>query len=141
MPEEKPIVGKTKHGELTLDQLANLQPGWGGLMPQISERWWISFYAARGGNWKLADYAFRKVLGLFKKGLVTRPKYMAMIGSYDADFLQPIAQSIAAKDFAAFESAFKRATDEANRLHEVTGHAEIVWTLPPEPPRHLKLTL
>lgn len=140
MPDEKPITGKTKHGELTLDQLANLQPGWGGLMPQISERWWICFYAAKGGNWELASYALRKVQSLFKKGVVTRPKYQTMIEAYDEDFLQPVAAAIAAKDFAAFESAYKRATDEANRLHGVTKHPEIVWTLPDAPPKHLKLT-
>ena len=140
MCDEKPVVGKTKHGELTLDQIASLQPGWGGLMPQISERWWICHHAARAGHWKLASYALRKVQGLFKTGAVTRPKYAAMAQNYDKDFLQPVAQAVAAGDFAAFDVAFKRATDEGNRLHIAVGHGEIIWTLPAEPPKHLKLT-
>ncbi|MFA7002784.1 MAG: hypothetical protein WC429_02000 [Verrucomicrobiia bacterium] len=139
MSDEKPVVGKTKHGELTLDQIANLQPGWGGLMPQISERWWICHHAAKAGNWKLASYALRKVQGLFKTGAVTRPKYTSMVQNYDKEFLQPVAQAVAAGDFAAFDAAFKRATDEGNRLHIAVGHGEIIWTLPEEPPKHLKM--
>ena len=50
MPDEKPIVGHTKHGDLTLDQLAELQPGLGTLMRDISDRYWILYYAAQGGN-------------------------------------------------------------------------------------------
>ncbi len=140
MSEEKPVVGKTKHGELTLDQIAGMQPGWGGLMPQIGERWWICYYAAQGSHWKLASYALRKVQGLFKTGAITRPKYAEMARNYDKDFLQPVAQGIAAGDFSEFDAAFKRATDEGNRLHVAIGHGEIIWTLPPEPPKHLKLT-
>src|SRR5258706_6643194 len=32
MTDDKPPVGRTKHGELTLDQLAELQPGLGTLI-------------------------------------------------------------------------------------------------------------
>ena len=39
MPDEHPLVGHTKHGDLTLDQLAELQPGLGTLMRDISDRW------------------------------------------------------------------------------------------------------
>jgi hypothetical protein len=139
MPDNKPIIGVTKHGDLTLDQIAAMQPGWGGLMPQISERWWLCYYAAKAANWRLAGYALRKVQGLFKTGAITRPKHETMVAHYDRDFLQPVAQAVAAHDFAAFEAAFRRATEEGNRLHGVTGHHEIVWTLPDQPPKHLKL--
>ena len=54
MADDKPPVGRTKHGELTLDQIAELQPGLGTLMRDISDRYWIAYYAAKGGNWKLA---------------------------------------------------------------------------------------
>ena len=37
MADEKPIVGRTKHGELTLDQIAELQPGLGTLMREVSD--------------------------------------------------------------------------------------------------------
>ena len=77
--------------------------------------------------------------GLFKTGAVTRPKYAEMSRNYDKTFLQPVAEAIAAGDLAAFDAAFKRATDEGNRLHIAVGHGEIVWTLPADPPRHLKL--
>ena len=81
MADDKPVVGRTKHGELTLDQLAELQPGLGQLMPLVSERYWILYYAAKGGNWSLAHYQLRSLRSLWKKMSTTRPKYSPKIDS------------------------------------------------------------
>ena len=70
---EETIIGRTKHGELTLDQIAELQPGLGQLMPLMSERYWICYYAAKGGNWALAAYQLNGLRSLFKKANTTRP--------------------------------------------------------------------
>ncbi|MCZ7626382.1 MAG: hypothetical protein M5R38_11860 [Candidatus Methylomirabilis sp.] len=76
MADEEPIVGRTKHGELTLDQIAELQPGLGQLMPLMSERYWICYYAAKGGNWALAAYQAQ------------RPAQPVQEGQYDATEVQ-----------------------------------------------------
>ena len=31
-------------------------------MPQVSDRYWIAYYAAQGGNWALAAYQLRRVV-------------------------------------------------------------------------------
>jgi hypothetical protein len=139
MADEEPIVGRTKHGELTLDQMAELQPGLGTLMRDVSDRYWIAYYAAKGGNWDLAAYQLRGVRSLFKKGNLTRPKYKGMVEEYTKKILDPLDQHVAAKNFAGFEKAYQEGIDLANQMHTATKHAEIVWKLPPNPPQHLDL--
>jgi len=136
--DEKP-VGRTEHGELTLDQLAELQPGLGQLMPMVSERYWTLYYAAKGGNWALAGYELRSLRSLWKKMSMTRPKYKGMLDNYAQKILDPLEKHIASKNFVTFEKAYRQGIDLANRMHVATDHGEIVWKLPPNPPRHLDL--
>jgi hypothetical protein len=140
MAEEKPPVGRTKHGELTLDQLAELQPGLGQLMPLVSERYWTLYYAAKGGNWALAQYEINGLRSLFKKMITTRPKYKSMLENFSKMVFDPLEKQIAAKDFTAFDKTYHNGIDRANKMHVAADHAEIIWKLPPEPPKHLQLT-
>jgi hypothetical protein len=139
MADEKPLVGRTKHGELTLDQLAELQPGLGTLMRDISDRYWILYYAAQGGNWDLAAYQLRGLRSLYKKGATTRPKYAAMLEKYAKLIFDPLQQHIEAKDFVAFETTYRKGIDLANDMHRASNHGEVIWKLPPQPPQHLDL--
>ena len=140
MVDEQPIVGRTKHGELTLDQLAELQPGLGTLMREVSDRYWICFYAAQNGNWDLAAYQLRALRSVFGKGSTTRPKYKAMLEEYARRVFDPLQQAVATKDWAAFESRYQAGIELANQWHVATKHGEIVWQLPAQPPLHLQLT-
>lgn len=141
MSDERPVIaGKTKHGELTIDQLAGLAPGLGRLMREIGERYWLLYYAARGGNWDLAHYAFRGMRKMFKTGGLTRPKMAGALASYDEKWLTPIADAIAARDWHAFSAAYTAATDEANRVHVSLGYGYIEWRLPNVAPQQLTLT-
>jgi hypothetical protein len=139
MADNQPLVGRTKHGELTLDQLAELQPGLGQLMPLVSERYWILYYAAQGGNWALADYQLRSLRSMWKKMNTTRPKYAGMLDNYAQKIFDPLARHIAARDFAAFDQAYRQGIDLANKMHVATKHGEVIWKLPPAPPQHLEL--
>ncbi len=131
--------GHTKHGDLSLDQIAELQPGLGRLMLEVSERYWIIAHAARGGNWGLAAYEMRNLRKTLLAGGVTRPKYAGDLDAYDRDFMAPLHEAIKARDLARFETQFARGTDEANRYHRDRGFPYLIWELPPEPPRHLRL--
>ena len=139
MADEKASVGRTKHGELTLDQLAELQPGLGQLMPLVSERYWTLYYAAKGGNWALADYELRGLKSLWQKMSTTRPKYKDMLETYAQMIFDPLAQQIASKNLAEFEKTYQAGVGLANKMHVASHHAEIVWKLPPNPPPHLDL--
>jgi hypothetical protein len=139
MADDQPKVGRTKHGELTLDQLAELQPGLVQLMPMVSERYWTLYYAAKGGNWALADYELRSLRSLWKKMSTTRPKYKGILDNYAQKIFDPLEKCADAKDFAGFEKAYRQGIEMANTMHGATDHGEIVWKLPATPPQHLNL--
>ena len=132
-------VGHTKHGDLTLDQIAELQPGLGTLMRDVSDRYWILYYAAKGGNWALAAYQLRGLRSLYKKGATTRPKYAGMLDEYSKKIFDPLQQHIEAKNFPEFEKVYMAGIELANQMHVATKHGEIIWKLPPNPPPHLDL--
>ncbi len=138
-PAKPAVSGKGKHGELTIDQLVDIQPGLARLMAEVSDAWWIAFYAAKGGNFALARYSVRKTSNLLKVGAVTRPKYEKWIAQYEKEAIAPVLAAVEAKDFARFQAAFAAASDLANKMHVEVGHPEIVWKLPPEAPKHLDL--
>lgn len=62
------IVGRTKHGEMTLDELASIQPGLGTVMLEYSRRYWIIYYACKGGNWDLALYELKELREIAEGG-------------------------------------------------------------------------
>ena len=132
-------VAKTKHGELSLDQIGRLMPGLGGLMPIISARFGWMYHAGKGGNWDLARYQLRKVRGLFGVGKTTRPKWIETIDAYDAAFLAPIGEAIESGSWDDFEDATQRAVNEANRIHGEIGYGYIEYRIPAEPPGHMSV--
>jgi len=131
--------GRSRHVELSLDQLVELQPGLGRLMPEVARRYWILYYAARGGNWDLAAFQLRQIVHLFRIGATTRPKMEKHLEAFRRGTLEALAQAIEARDAAAFESAYHHGIESANRFHQTTGHPEIRWRLPETPPADLDL--
>src|SRR5687768_10841907 len=109
------IVGRTRHGELTIDQIAELQPGLGRLMPEISDAYAYAHHAAKGGNWGLARYYVKKTASLFKLCAVARPKHKERLERYAKAILEPLDAEVAKKDFAAFDAKYQEGIELANR--------------------------
>ena len=133
------IVARTKHGELTLDQLAEIQPGMSRLMAELANRFTVMVHAGRGGNWALAHFQFRQARGLFRIMSTVRPKYAESLQTFDKDFMAPIEQAIQAKDAAALNAAADRAVKESDAVHAKLGYAYIRYRVPRTPPEHLDL--
>jgi hypothetical protein len=133
MPEEK-IVIKTKHGDLSLDQLAEVQPGMARLMKEVGERYHILYFAAKGGNWQLAKHQLSQVISLHKAGVTLRPKYASDLTSFILNYLNPIGDAIAAKDWKRFEHAYQKGIDGSNEMHEKYNYGYIRYVLPKNPP-------
>jgi hypothetical protein len=131
--------GRSRHVELDLDQIVELQPGLGRLMPEIARRYWVLFHAARGGNWELASFQLRQIAHLFRIGATTRPKMEKHLEAFRLGTLDRLAAAVEARDWAEFESAYHDGVESANRFHAATGHPEIRWRLPDDPPRDLDL--
>src|SRR5437764_14514303 len=78
--DEPPMPGSrvratTKHGTLTVDEIAAMQPGMARLMDELSRRYWVLYYAAKAGNWELAAYMERESTKILQTASVSRPKY------------------------------------------------------------------
>jgi len=131
--------GKSRHVELSIDQLVELQPGLGRLMPEVSRRYWVLFYAARGGNWELAAYQLRQIVSLFRIGSTTRPKMAKHLEAFRIGTLEPLGKAIEDRDLQAFERTYREGIASANRFHGVVDHPEVRWRLPDEPPPDLDL--
>lgn len=139
MTDDKSIIVHTKHGDLSLEQIAELMPGLATLMRDVSDRCWIAYYAAKNGNWALAAYQLRATRKRFADGGLTRPKHKAMLESYTKQIIEPLLQHCEAHDFVAFEKTYNEGVALANQMHVATKHGEIVWKLPSHPPEHLEL--
>lgn len=136
---EEPLRGRSRHVDLTLDQIVELQPGLGRLMPEVGRRYWILYYAAQGGNWDLARYQWRALQHLFNMGSVLRPKMAKHLQAFQAGTMQALEASLEERDWPSFEKGFRDGIERANRFHQATGHPEIRWRLPSEPPKDLDL--
>jgi hypothetical protein len=140
MSDDSPSpIAHTRYGELSLDQIAEIQPGMARLMAEVSDRWWILYYAGQAGNWTMA----RHQLGELKKALqiaaLTRPKHKESLEGYTAEKLKPVEDAIRAQDWAALDAAHRDASGAANEMHAELGYEYIVWQLPDEAPKHLRL--
>jgi len=123
-----------KHGSFTLEQLAEMQPGMARLMAEYSDRFWILYYAAKAGNWPLAKYEHSEMMKLGKIVPVVRPKYAEGMAEFERDFMEPLLAAITAKDWNAFEAAYRRAIEGSDRMHDKYAKPFIRFRLPAEAP-------
>lgn len=137
---DQKIVAKTKHGELTLDQLAEVQPGMARLMKEIGERYTILYHSAKGGNWKLAQHELKQIISLMRAGEILRPKYSKDLTDFIESELEKINKAVASKSWKDFDAAFKMGIDRSNSLHEKYGYGFIRYVISGKAPEGYDLT-
>ena len=130
----------TKHGTLTLEELAEMQPGMARLMAEYSERFWILYYAAKAGNWPLAKYEHSEMMKLGKIVPIVRPKYAEGMAEFEATSMAALERAIAAKDWNAFDAAYRAAIDASDEYHDRFAKPFIRFRLPPEAPPWMEFT-
>ena len=126
--------------ELTIDELARMQPGMDRLMAEVGPRVHRMYYAAKAGNWPLAAYFSKSVVKQLQLSVQSRPKYDPEMSDYLRDDYGPVSAAIKAPDATAFESAYEHMVDRANELHGFFGKPYIGWRTPEQPPDDLDLT-
>ena len=136
----KDVTVWTGHREMSLEDVATIQPGLGRIMPDIGTRTWKLFYAAKAGNWPLAKFQLKEVRGLMELAAFTRPKYEENLNQFLAEKWKPLEDALAREDFRAFEALFHDAIESANAYHELRDKPYIRWKLPETPPPDLDLT-
>jgi hypothetical protein len=130
---------KTEENELTLQEMSEALPDTPAIMEKVGHCWYHLIYAARGGNWELADYYLRRVVKLENTLKVIRPKHRERLERFQQEVLPAVTASVADHDIERLEEAYAAATDMANHLHVESGYPYIKWVLPGEPPRGLQL--
>ncbi len=131
------VKAKTPHGEMTIDQLAEIQPGMAAIMKAVGDRYTETYYAAKGGNWKLAAHHLNQLRSAFRTAKVTRPKFAEDLAAFDQEYLQPIFKAIHDKDWKEFEAAFRRGERGSDIYHDKRGYPHIRYVLPAETPSNL----
>lgn len=130
----------TGHREMTMEELAVIQPGLGRIMPEIGQRAWKLYYAAKAENWPLAKFQWKEIQGLMELGAFTRPKHEEALNKFLAENWPGVGKAIEDEDVKAFEEAFNKAIEQANAYHELKEKPYIRWRVPDRPPPDLDLT-
>ncbi|HUK79566.1 MAG TPA: hypothetical protein VLU91_02755 [Nitrososphaerales archaeon] len=133
------VKAKTPHGEITIDQLAEVQPGMASIMKETGQRFTQTYYAAKGGNWKLAAHHLHQLRAAFRIGRTTRPKFAEDLKAFDKEYLLPIFKAIHEEDWKQFEATFRKGEMGSDLYHDKRGYPHIRYLLPKEPPSDLYL--
>jgi hypothetical protein len=131
---------KTEDNELTLEEMSAALPDTPAIMEKVGYSWWSLIYAARGGNWGLAEYYMKRVAKLENTLKVLRPKHRERLERFQQQALPDVVAAIEAQSIEKLEAAYAAATELANELHGESGYPYIRWVLPTEPPPGLQLS-
>ena len=123
--------------EQKLQTLADIQPGLGTVMVEYSFRFGTLYYAAQGGNWKLANYELQEMKEIQETGENTRPGRAAALKAYEAKFLDPLEGAIKGGNLKAFNVAFQSALKGCNECHVDQKFGYIKYELPKSSPSPL----
>jgi cytochrome c553 len=118
---------------------AGWQPGMGTVMHEYGYRFYVLYYAAKAGNWPLAEYQLHEQLEIQEVGEAVRPAYAGKLKTFEEDALGPVAEAVGKRDFRRFEAAYGEAVRACNRCHTETGHGYIRYELPKVPPPLLSM--
>ena len=99
--------------------MAALMPGLARLIPEIGERYWKAYYAARAANWPMAAWQLVEMRKLLRRCEITRPKYTNDIEAWISDDVDPLTAAVDDRDLGRFERHYHEAVDAANE-HSAT---------------------
>lgn len=144
--DEAPVVTDHTHApsngkvEITLEQLAMIQPGVARLMLEISDRYSRGYHAAKAKNARLARFQLSEGTKLLRICAVVNPKYESPVEQFLEEHVNPLRDLIGDERWEDLDKAWEEMTDEINRWHEVFDHGFLVWRVSPIPPADLDLT-
>ena len=125
------VVVPTKHNKnLTLGQIADMQPGLGTVMIEYGHRFYVAYYAAKAANWDLTSYQLKELTEIQEVGEVTRPGHAEELKAFEHTFIDPLMADSKAKNWNNFAKDYAVAVGACNACHAATGHAYIQYRLP-----------
>ncbi|MGO8877770.1 MAG: hypothetical protein ACLQNG_18670 [Acidimicrobiales bacterium] len=133
-------VANSGKAELSLDELAAIQPGMARLMVEVADRMWKCYHAGKAGNRPLARYQLSEAVKIMKTAVVVRPKYFDATQRFISEEIATLRGVIEAGDWEDFDRAYADVVVATNRYHEEFDKGFLVWKVPEDPPRDLDLT-
>jgi hypothetical protein len=138
---DKTVV-PTKHNKnLTVGEIAEIQPGLGTVMMEFGHRFYIAYYAAKAKNWELAKYELHELVEAQEVAETTRPKYKKQLKSFEDSFIEELQQAAEEKEWKSFEKRYAEAIKACNACHVANGHPYIKYKLPEKAPEFLDMSL
>ncbi|MDA8085680.1 MAG: hypothetical protein M0Z75_03185, partial [Nitrospiraceae bacterium] len=115
--------------------LEKIQEALGSVMMEYNYRMTTMYYAAKGGNWGLADYQLKEAREIQEVGETTRPQFAGALKAFEQTYLDKVAASVKEKNFSKFKKAFTEMTKGCNECHANEGYPFIHYVLPKHPVR------
>lgn len=125
---------------LSLDEMSDIAPGLGDIMPTLSRRNTILYYAVQNGNWDLAAYQIKEMGEGIDVAGTTRPARKDALDNFVKSGLDPLNEVVKAKDMSKFTAAWNAEVTDCNACHVSQGFKYIEWSLPKTMPEDLTLT-
>jgi hypothetical protein len=133
-------VADSGKAQLTLDELAAIQPGMARLMVEVADRMWKCYHAGKAHNRPLARYQLSEANKILKTSILVRQKYYDATQRFIAEEMAALRAVIEAEEWDRFEAAYDDVVRATNRYHEEFEKGFLVWRVPEDPPRDLDLT-
>ena len=108
-----------------IDEVKGALPKFAIPMREVGDRFQNIYFAAKDGNWALAAYMAKYMNGSMNPASVTKPAEYKVWKTFYVDTFAPVNQAIMAKDWKAFESAYKEVTGNCNACHQAMGYGFI----------------
>lgn len=117
-------------------QVLDFKPGFDDLMTMLVQPRHIKlYYAGRDRNWELAAFELRELRASFRRSGQAIPTYRTQdvnkaVAVMAAPPMDSVEKAIAARDSAAFATAYGALTNSCNACHKVMEHAFLVMKVP-----------
>ena len=115
-------------------KLSDLQPGLGTIMIEYSRRFGAAYYAAKGGNWGMAQYQLKEMPEIQEVGEATRPQFGAMLKAFESSYLTKLMAAAKAKNWKEYKALALKTPEGCNGCHAANGYGFIRYVLPKASP-------
>ena len=123
-----------------IKRLSDLQPGLGTVMMEYGARFTNAYYAAKGGNFELAQYMIKEMKEIQEVGETTRPARAQLLKTFETNYLDKLDAAAKAKNWSQYSSLMPQVINACNQCHAKVEMSYIVYRLPSAPPAPLKMT-
>ncbi len=108
-----------------IDEIRGALPKTTISMREVGDRFQDIYFAAKGGNWALAEYIAKYLNRALEPGNAKAPAEAKAWSAFYNGAWQKVGFAIFAKDFKAFDKAYMATLGDCNGCHRSTGYGFI----------------